>query len=143
MLHQPHQAPQVNFNQNLDSSLPPDLQHAIHILQAYNITPSQARVLQQHSTSQFFDSNDQDHRPFQLENMNHNQSSPTIKLAFNAVKYFSLFLLGTGIAFVVSASLKATGVISILSLLFSQVFVPAIAVTFCIVAAAIILESFK
>lgn len=69
--------------------------------------------------------------------------SPLLKLGFQAVKWFFLFMSGFSIACVISACLDATGVISVLQMLASKAFGPLAVLTFCIVAIVAVLESFR
>jgi hypothetical protein len=72
-----------------------------------------------------------------------NGYSPLIQLAFTALKWLFLFLIGFAIASVLSVSLQALSVVAVLGSLFSQCLVPLVALTFCIMAGAVILESLR
>lgn len=68
---------------------------------------------------------------------------PLLKLGFQAIKYFFLFIAGFSIACVISACLDATQVLNVLQVLASKAFGPLSALTFCIVAIVVLLESFQ
>lgn len=128
--------------QNLNSSLQPDPYQTIDGIKA-KLTPHEIQILQQYLASENIQNLHEGSQFSEKEKIKSNEYSSTIKLAFGFLKFFSLFMLGTGIAFVISASLQATSVVSILTGLLSLVFIPIAVMTFFIVAIAIILESFK
>lgn len=143
MLHF-HSQTDNNHPDYSNHSVPVDLPTMIdNLLSESKLTQAQMQRLQQHFVDANLYYSKRSLKPPQSSSVRYDNYSTTIKLAFNALKYFSLFLVGTGIAFVISASLQATTVVNILISLFSQVFVPIVVVTFSIVAIAIILESFK
>ncbi|MGG6242008.1 hypothetical protein ACQ4N7_25600 [Nodosilinea sp. AN01ver1] len=144
MLNLNSQSNQNSAIQNPDSSLPFEFAEAIgHIVSEAQLTQSQVEMLQKCLTSRSLKSSRRTSYSPQLGKSIQDDYSPIIKLAFRVLKFFSLFLLGSGIAFVVSASLQATGVTNILVGLLSYAFIPIAGMTFCIVAISIILESFK
>lgn len=69
--------------------------------------------------------------------------SPIIKLSFRAMKLLFLFLAGFAIAYVLAGSLGATQVTEGLQILMSVWLTPLAGLTFCTIAVAAIVESFK
>lgn len=144
MLNLYSQSNQNSAIQHPDSSIPFELLEAIgHIVSETQPTQSQVEILQKYLTSQSLKSSHRTAHSPRLEKAMQDDYSPAIKLAFRVLKFFSLFLLGSGIAFVISASLQATSVTNVLVILLSHAFIPIAGMTFCIVAISIILESFK
>ncbi len=128
--------------QNLNAGLQPDLYQAIDSIKS-KLTPDEIQFFQHYLAADYLQklyTNSDIAKPAKSKPDCYN---PALKIAFNVLKLFCLFLFGTGITFVISASLQATTVVTILISVFSQVFVPLAVVTFSIVATAIILESFK
>ena len=72
-----------------------------------------------------------------------NHYSPPVKLAFSAIRWLFLFLLGFSLACIFSASLNAPQVVTLLLQLFSVCLKPLVVLTFCSVAIAVFLESLK
>lgn len=72
-----------------------------------------------------------------------NDYSLVVRLGFKALKWLFLFLSGFSIAYVVSASLRASEILAALTSLMSLILVPLIALTLCILVGTAILESLK
>ena len=69
--------------------------------------------------------------------------SPIVKLSFKAMKLLFLFLAGFALAYILAGYLGASSITEILQILMSVWLMPLIAMTFCIVALASLVESFK
>ncbi len=69
--------------------------------------------------------------------------SPIVKLSFKAMKLLFLFLAGFALTYILAGSLGALQVTEILQILMSVWLMPLVAMTFCIVALASLVESFK
>ncbi len=69
--------------------------------------------------------------------------SPIVKLSFKAMKLLFLFLAGFALAYILAGSLGASEVTEVLQILISVWIMPLIAMTFCTIALASLVESFK
>jgi hypothetical protein len=69
--------------------------------------------------------------------------SPIVELGFAVLKYFFLFLAGLTIASILSASLEASQLVELLFGLLTVCLKPLAAMTFCIIAIVVLVESWK
>jgi len=69
--------------------------------------------------------------------------SPIVEIGFTVLKYFFLFLAGLTIAPILSASLGASQLVELLFGLLTICLKPLVALTFCIVAIVVLVESWK
>ena len=69
--------------------------------------------------------------------------SPIVKLSFKAMKLLFMFMAGFALAYVLAGGLGASNVMEVLQILMSVWLLPLTALTFCIIALAAIVESFK
>lgn len=82
-------------------------------------------------------------RGYQPKKIDTDYYSPSIKLMFRTLKYFTYFILGTSLSILLSTSLQFLVLASIIASIFSSMIIPISAVIICIIGLIVIIESFR
>lgn len=82
-------------------------------------------------------------KALQTNQINLGGYAPSIRLAFQSIKWFFLFLIGFAVVFIFSATLGGRQISELLLSFLTPVLIPVAIVTFCTVAVVVIFESLK
>lgn len=123
------------------------LTEQLQITQAHNQQlEAQLHWLQQQLENRDRANREQDILPNRIVNLSPDSFqnySGVVRLGFRVLKWLFLFLMGFSVACVLSASLQAQSVLSVLMGLVSMTLVPLVVLTLCVLLGVAILESLK
>ncbi len=137
----------VSHRSTQDTATIAYLTEQLQIAQAHNQhLETQLHWLQQQLENRDRANRERDNLPNQPLNLSPDAFqtySGVVRLGFRALKWLFLFLMGFSVACVLSASLQAQSVLTVLMGLVSMTLVPLVLLTLCILLGVAILESLK